>query len=333
MVIRQATIADIESLVTMGRHQVAALFPGWTDNPLQLTALTAQLIESPDGVVFVAADGDRLVGMIGMMTFSHHLTGEKTAGEVAWWVEPDARGIGTALLKHAERWGAEQGALHIQMNAPNTRVGTLYERRGYHMAETTYYRPVTAAMTAIRVVDNVLADAADYAAETRQQTFRDVRTSPDVLFHGIAAPIDDRLARWLAEQYPELTPTLTFVRQSPEGQDEPNFLHTDRDMSSGWTGIYYITPDPPPDDGTTFWRSKVTGAIQSTAATDQEFLDEWVAWRDLSLWEPWHTVPARENRLVLFPVSYFHSRAIANNYGAGDTARLIQVVFCDGNLA
>jgi len=318
-------------LVTMGRRQVAALFPGWTDNPLQLTALTAQLIESPDGVVFVADDGDRLVGMIGMMTFSHHLTGEKTAGEVAWWVEPDARGIGTALLKQAERWGAEQGALHIQMNAPNTRVGALYERRGYQMAETTYYRPVTAAMTAIRVVDNVLDDPSDYAAETRQQTFRDVRTSPDVLFHGIAPPVDDRLPRWLAEQYPELTPTLTFVRQSPEHQDEPNYIHTDRDMGE-WTVIYYLTDQPPDEDGTTFWRNKRTGAIQSTAQSEQEFIDEWMAWRDLSQWEPWHTVAAKPNRAVLFPAPYFHSRAIRDNYGTGDQARLIQVMFGTGGL-
>jgi hypothetical protein len=246
-----------------------------------------------------------------------------------WWVEPAARGCGLALLKRAERWALETGATAIQMSAPEARVGRLYERRGYRLVEMTYQAPVTAAMSAITIHDDVLPDVAAYRAAIRAGPFGDVETSPGVVFHGINRALDGTLAGWMATHYPALTPTLTFARQSPAGQVEPHLIHTDRDMGD-WTGILYLTDAPPPEDGTTFWRSTATGAVQSTADTGEALLDEWLTWPDPTQWAAWHTVPARPNRLVLFPAPYFHSRAIAANYGADAGARLIQVIFGTG---
>jgi GNAT superfamily N-acetyltransferase len=314
----------------MGRQQIAATYGDtFADNPAQLEALATQLVTSPTSVVFVAEGKEGVVGMIGLIRYVHHLTGACTVGEVMWWLDPEARGSGLALLKRAERWALETGATAIQMMASDARVGRLYERRGYRLVETTYQRPVTAVMSAVTVIDDVLPDIDGYRRAVLAGPFADVETSPGVVFHGINRALDGQLPLWMQTQYPSLTPTLTFARQSPAGQEEPHYIHTDRDMGD-WTGILYLTADPPAEDGTTFWRHKETGAVQSTALTGEALLDEWLRWRDLAQWEPWQTVAARPNRLVLFPAPYFHSRAITANYGADDGARLIQVIFGTG---
>jgi len=330
MLIRPATLADVPRLVAMGRQQLQATYrETFSDNPAQLETLATQLVTMPTSIVFVAERDGEVVGMIGLVRFAHHLTGAMTVGEVMWWVDPEARGCGVALLKRAERWACETGATTIQMMAPDARVGRLYERRGYWLVETTYHAPVTSAMSALTVIDDVLPDVASYRAAVLATTFGDVEPSPGVVFHGISREVDGQLPLWIQTQYPSLTPTVTFVRQSPAGQVEPNYIHTDRDMGD-WTGILYLNPDPPAEDGTTFWRRKATGAIQSMTASGEELLDEWLAWRNLDQWEPWQTVAAKPNRMVLFPSPYFHSRAIHENYGAADGARLIQVVFGTG---
>jgi RimJ/RimL family protein N-acetyltransferase len=332
--IREATLADVPILVQMGCRQLAALYEGViAQNSEQLEALTTNLITSPNGVVFVAERDGTPVGMIGLIRYAHHLSAAPTAGEVAWWVEPEARGLGPTLLRRAECWALEMGCTHIQMVAPNVRVGRLYERRGYRPVETSYQRVVTPECAAITVIDDVLPDVDRYRADILNHPFGDVRMSPEVVFHGIA-PVDDTLAQWIEQRFPQLKPQLSFARRSPEGQDEPNFIHTDRDMGE-WTGIYYLTADPAPGDGTTFWRWRKTGAIGSHAVTEDEFFEEWAAWRDREQWEPWRVVSAKPNRLVLFPAPYFHSRALEDNYGAAEseTARLIQVVFGTGVCA
>ena len=184
----------------------------------------------------------------------------------------------------------------------------------------------------LRIHDQVLTDPLAYRQAMLTCRYGDIETSPGVVFHGMAIPHDPTLLIWLADHYPGLKPTLTILRQAPLGQVEPNFIHTDRDMGE-WTGILYLHPAPPPGDGTTFWRERSTGAIESRSQTPAEFVDEWLAWRDRELWEPWWTVEARFNRLVVFPAGYFHSRALEANYGDGDEARLIQLVFGQGSLA
>jgi hypothetical protein len=183
----------------------------------------------------------------------------------------------------------------------------------------------------VRVHDGVLADFHAYAHAARGRPFESV-TRGATTFHGIAPCEDSTLPDWIRAHYPRAVPTLSFYRQSPAGQVEPNFIHTDRDMGD-WTAIFYLTVDPPPEDGTTFWRDRDTGATASTATTEADAAAEWPTWRDADRWEPWHTVDAAPNRLLLFPAPLFHSRAIVDNYGtAGRDARLVQVVFGTGPL-
>jgi hypothetical protein len=170
----------------------------------------------------------------------------------------------------------------------------------------------------IDVHDNVLPDPDAYRREALAQPFGPFDAGA-VVFHGIAASPNPAFVAWFAATYPQYVPMLTFLRQSPDGQDEPNFIHTDVDMGDV-TAILYLTPDPPAEDGTSFWRHvaswQVTGDVLTGAAG-----------KDLSAWVCEQTVPAAFNRCVVFDAARFHSRALPQNYGTGDGARLIQVLF------
>lgn len=197
--------------------------------------------------------------------------------------------------------------------------------------DATYVRSAADAPDGrVIVLDAVLPDVAAYRAAALAQPFES-HTFGDATFHGIGTRVDTQLPDLIAARYPHVTPTLSFFRKSPRHQVEPNYIHTDRDMGE-WTAILYLTQHPPAADGTTFWQHRATGARASTATTPEALQAEWRAWRDRSQWEPWTTVAAKENRLVLFPAACFHSRAIHENYGGGDRARLIQIVFGTGGL-
>ena len=183
-----------------------------------------------------------------------------------------------------------------------------------------------------QVIDDVLPDIDAYVEATRRQAFATVEPVAGRIFHGIGRPVDLRLLYWIAVDRPRLMPTMTFLRQSPKAQVEPHFVHTDLDMGE-WTGLFYLNPTPAPGDGTVFYRWRRTGEVQSTVEPGSAAQrDEVAAWSDAEQWEEWHRVAARCNRLVLFPARYFHSRAIPENYGEGDDARLLQVVFGTGKL-
>lgn len=185
---------------------------------------------------------------------------------------------------------------------------------------------------AIRLHDDVLADPVAYAQRARGVAFGDLPAVVGTL-HGVAPCPDPELPAWMAARYPTLTITRTGFRRSPHGQREPTFVHSDARMGD-WAGILYLTPDPPPEDGTVFYREIATGAVHRLASEPDEVLDEWITWADLDRWEPWTRVEARFGRLVLFPSAYLHARALRENYGAiaDGSARLIQVLFGTGAL-
>jgi hypothetical protein len=184
----------------------------------------------------------------------------------------------------------------------------------------------------IFVFDDVLVNPRAYRAAALSASFETVHVGV-AAFHGIALGLWDReLPNWIETQFPGVTATTSIFRQSPAGQVEPHFIHADLDMGD-WTAIVYLNPAAPPEDGTSFWRLRDTGAIATTTTgREDQPSAEWALWRDRARWECWHTVPARFNRVLVFASPLFHSRAIEANYGAGADARLIQVVFGQGRV-
>ena len=154
------------------------------------------------------------------------------------------------------------------------------------------------------------------------------------MFHGISTSVPATVPDWLVARFPSLQPTLSFFRKSPNGQDEPNFIHTDRDMGD-WTAILYLNPEPPEGDGTMFltypgrWCISCSLAHHSGRISSRRMISM-ARYGGRATGNRRQLVPAKFNRMVLFDAAYFHARAIPENYGEGDNARLIQLIFGTG---
>jgi hypothetical protein len=181
--------------------------------------------------------------------------------------------------------------------------------------------------TRIMLIENFLPDPEAYRAKALTREFRTFEfPEVGVTFHGINVADDGAVPLRLAEVLPGATPTLSFLRRSPAGQVEPHYIHTDADMGD-WTGLLYLNPDPPLEDGTSFWQHVETGELENKVPHARS-----VEGRSAFGWREWWRCEARFNRMLIFPSTYFHSRAIYGNWGAGDDARLTQVTFGRGNL-
>jgi hypothetical protein len=139
--IRPATADDIDRLVELGvAFHASTPYRAWfAADPEAMRRLATWAVEH--GAVFVAEDGARMVGMIGMAVSDHLISGEPYASELFWFVSPDARGsTGIRLLKVAEKWARAQGARSIQMTAPDDHAAAIYERLHYRLMERVFVR-------------------------------------------------------------------------------------------------------------------------------------------------------------------------------------------------
>jgi GNAT superfamily N-acetyltransferase len=142
--IREANLEDIPRIVEMGRRFVSeSTYKEFIfENPEQMGALAEQVISNPQGRILISERNGRTVGMLGLIVFPHFLSKELVAGEVMWWVDPEARAglTGLKLMKKAEKIATEMGAVKMQMVAPSKRIGKLYEHFGYVEVERMYQR-------------------------------------------------------------------------------------------------------------------------------------------------------------------------------------------------
>lgn len=170
------------------------------------------------------------------------------------------------------------------------------------------------------IIDNVVMDPGTYRKEALA---REYKTHEG--FSGIAVPGGlGVFTKWIDQTF-ALTSTTTFFRKSPRDQPEPNYIHSDLNMGT-WTAILYLNPFPPMGDATYFYRHKKSGQTvdDGTGTLDGD-------WTKRSHWERNLVVRAQFNRVLIFPANRYHSRGIPENYGTGDDARLIQVVFGTGS--
>lgn len=140
--IREATADDLPRVVEMGRDflQASTYRTLYAENTTQMGLLAMRLILDPQSAILLAMHDDRAVGMIGLIAYRHFISDEPIAGEVFYWVDEGSRGAGVRLLRAAERWAREHGALAIQMIAPDDRAERLYTALGYQPVERTFQR-------------------------------------------------------------------------------------------------------------------------------------------------------------------------------------------------
>jgi len=145
--IREASEGDIPKIVELGRR---FLLEGpyrdhLKDDPEALRNAALSFLQNPQAKILLFREGTQTVGMLIFLLFPHYFTGEATAGEIVWYVIPEARGgmAGLRLLNAAERLASSLGAKRMQMVAPTDRIAELYKRRGYGFIESTYQRELT----------------------------------------------------------------------------------------------------------------------------------------------------------------------------------------------
>lgn len=144
--IRPAAAADAPALTVMARRFLETEYGDRVPviNDESLGGLVSAFCggDNPDVAGFVADVDGVLIGMLGLAISVQPMSGERIAAEIAWWIEPEARGARTALslLATGEAWARAHGATVLQMIAPNARVQQFYERVGFTHVEAIYQR-------------------------------------------------------------------------------------------------------------------------------------------------------------------------------------------------
>jgi GNAT superfamily N-acetyltransferase len=92
------------------------------------------------GEILVSERAGAITGMLGYLLYDHFISGERIAGEVFWWVEPEARGDGLRLMREAEKRAKERGAKRFQFIAPTPQLEHVYRRLEYSWVESTFQK-------------------------------------------------------------------------------------------------------------------------------------------------------------------------------------------------
>lgn len=148
--------------------------------------------------------------------------------------------------------------------------------------------------------DKVLFNADEYLKEIYENEFVDIYDGVHTFQNIQPRPHDDEFAQAVLEFVgPDYVINWNFVRRSPLNQEEPNFIHTD-EMMGDITAILYLSRQHPDEDGTTIY--------------DEEGKKSCI-------------FLSKFNRMIIFDSKLPHSRNIFENFGTGDDARIIQVIF------
>lgn len=146
--------------------------------------------------------------------------------------------------------------------------------------------------------DNVVKNPKEYVKEIFDIGLEDVYFD-EVVFKGIQARNNDEFSKFVLSIFPNYDIAWNFIRHSPYGQKEPNFVHKD-DMMGDITCLLYLSQGAPENDGTTIYDE-----------------DE----------SPLCVFYSKFNRMISFDSDLLHSRNIFENFGQEENARLIQVIF------
>ena len=149
MPIEVATIEDVPRIAELVRRFLAESIYGgiFPFEPTVLEQFVARAVEPESwGIVFVSREQNQIVGMIAGAYLHEPISGTPMAEELAWWVEPEARGGLTAIRLHRmlEVWAESRGAQLLKMVAPADKpdVGVYYGKQGYRAVEVAWIKPL-----------------------------------------------------------------------------------------------------------------------------------------------------------------------------------------------
>ncbi len=153
MFARPLQMSDAREIVFMGA-ELYKLSAYWRESkPLDAKLLTETIstcLAAPNiHPAFVLDTGtERLAGMLYLVVSPNYLNGEKWLDEKILYIRPEFRSLRAMrmLIGAMEQWAAENGIDHIEMSNASTkdhRLGQLYGRMGYEVANITYSKRLT----------------------------------------------------------------------------------------------------------------------------------------------------------------------------------------------
>ena len=156
--IRRATVEDLPSICELGQvvnrlhhealPQVFALHP----DPAEHEAHWLASLDRDDAATFLAYDDGAVVGFVTVQLLEENhclLQPQRYArvGSVCVSEQLRGRGIGRALMEHAERWAATCGAIDIRLEVWkfNSSAVRLYQELGFETRFSAMSKPISSA--------------------------------------------------------------------------------------------------------------------------------------------------------------------------------------------
>jgi ribosomal protein S18 acetylase RimI-like enzyme len=137
--VREYRSADRDAIMALAPRLCEGK-PPWRDSTAWLTSVrgwvhdAADLAGHPDNALYVAIDGDQVVGFVHAAERAH-FTGQADAyvGELVTAPGMERRGIARALMAAAEAWGAARGLTYLTLETGSANLGAraFYAALGY----------------------------------------------------------------------------------------------------------------------------------------------------------------------------------------------------------
>ena len=138
VIVREARAADLEAIVRLHEADgVGGHGDAWNGETREAyEAAFAAIAASPDSALFVACDGEAVLGVF-QVVLLHSIAGRGRARVKVEGVQvrgdQRSRGIGAIMMAHAEDWARERGALFVELGSNKKRQAAhrFYMRLGY----------------------------------------------------------------------------------------------------------------------------------------------------------------------------------------------------------
>jgi hypothetical protein len=185
----------------------------------------------------------------------------------------------------------------------------------------------------IKIFDNVLDNFDEYKRKVGVCKFEDV-VSQNVKYRDISQQISgDLIYNKIKKHFNgNIEDKINFLRAY---KDDPNYrhpmwIHSDA-LFADYIAIFFIQASEFwQDDGVSFWRNKDTNKLgiytKSHTGEENQLVDSQSLYPEK--WELFKRVEFKENRIVIAPAAFFHSKTSYGNYGKTiDNCRIVHVLF------
>lgn len=144
--IRQLQSAELPLILDMAhKFFEEANHPGSFDDETFILSW-AGFMKSGTGVIFILTEDEKILGVIGGLTYRNINTGKPTALETFWYVTPAYRekGVGAQLVHQLEQWARSMACTNIIMAALMNKdfpdVEKFYTAKGYKHLEVNFHK-------------------------------------------------------------------------------------------------------------------------------------------------------------------------------------------------